>query len=176
MSLVVAMPAVSPTMTHGSLVTQLKQPGDAVAVGDVIAEIESDKAIVELESDVNGVIERWLVAQGTEEIPVGTALVQLVAADSAATPAPTAQPLESSQGALPKGPHNARAGSTTSSSSVEQRYGPPHGTVGACRHVREACERGEQTRRITRDVKEPRGYVHRACPGMTTRSSPGRRP
>ena len=92
MSLVVAMPAVSPTMTHGSLVTQLKQPGDVVAVGDVVAEIESDKAIVELESDVNGVIERWLVAEGTEEIPVGTALVQLVAADSAATPAPTAQP------------------------------------------------------------------------------------
>jgi pyruvate dehydrogenase E2 component (dihydrolipoamide acetyltransferase) len=79
----IVMPAVSPTMTHGTLVAQLKKTGEVVRSGDVIAEIEADKAIVELESEYDGIVSAWLVAEGTEEVPVDTPLLTLTTGTSA---------------------------------------------------------------------------------------------
>jgi pyruvate dehydrogenase E2 component (dihydrolipoamide acetyltransferase) len=82
MSHVIVMPAVSPTMTHGTLVQCLKRVGESVVPGDVVAEIESDKSIVELQAEVAGVVEAWLVAEGTEDVPVNTPLLHLADSDA----------------------------------------------------------------------------------------------
>ncbi|MCP4924052.1 MAG: pyruvate dehydrogenase complex dihydrolipoamide acetyltransferase [bacterium] len=66
----VLMPALSPTMTEGNLVRWLKKEGDSVGAGDVIAEIETDKATMEVESVDEGTLGRILVAEGTEAVPV----------------------------------------------------------------------------------------------------------
>lgn len=64
------MPALSPSMTEGKLAKWLIQEGGAVAVGDVIAEIETDKATLELEAPFSGVVLKILVAAGAEGVPV----------------------------------------------------------------------------------------------------------
>ncbi len=66
------MPALSPTMEHGTLAKWLKKEGDAVAAGDIIAEIETDKATMEFEAIDDGVLASILVPAGAENIAVGT--------------------------------------------------------------------------------------------------------
>jgi pyruvate dehydrogenase E2 component (dihydrolipoamide acetyltransferase) len=72
MPITILMPALSPTMTEGNLARWLKNEGDSVAPGDVIAEIETDKATMEVESVDEGILGKILVAEGAEEIPVNT--------------------------------------------------------------------------------------------------------
>lgn len=72
------MPALSPTMKQGNLVNWVKQVGDQVAPGDVLAEIETDKATVEYESQDEGYMAKILVPAGTQDVPVGK-LVGVVA-------------------------------------------------------------------------------------------------
>ena len=76
-------------MDEGTLSRWLKQPGDAVAAGDAIAEIETDKAAVELESPVDGVLGRHLVAEGATAL-VGQALVRVLAPGESEDDAPAA--------------------------------------------------------------------------------------
>jgi pyruvate dehydrogenase E1 component beta subunit len=94
MSSDILMPALSPTMTEGKLARWLKKEGDAVSPGDVIAEIETDKAMMEVEAIDDGVIEKILVAEGTEGVPVNTPIARLNGADSstAAQPEPAETP------------------------------------------------------------------------------------
>ena len=68
----IIMPALSPTMTEGTLAKWLVNEGDRVQSGDVIAEIETDKATMELEAIDDGVLGKILVAAGTEGVPVNT--------------------------------------------------------------------------------------------------------
>lgn len=68
------MPALSPTMEKATLAKWLVAEGDMVAEGDLIAEIETDKATMELEASVGGRIARLLVAEGTDDIAVGSAI------------------------------------------------------------------------------------------------------
>lgn len=70
MPIKVLMPALSPTMTEGTLAKWLKKEGDMVASGDVIAEIETDKATMEVESADEGVLGKIVVPEGTEGVPV----------------------------------------------------------------------------------------------------------
>ena len=77
MSVSILMPALSPTMTEGTLSRWLKREGDAVAVGDVIAEIETDKATMEIEAVEEGVLGRIMVPEGTEQVPVNTVIAVL---------------------------------------------------------------------------------------------------
>jgi pyruvate/2-oxoglutarate dehydrogenase complex dihydrolipoamide acyltransferase (E2) component len=70
----VILPKWGLTMEEGSLVSWLKQEGDRVETGEVIAQIETEKIINELEAPVSGVISKILIAADTEEIPVGTPL------------------------------------------------------------------------------------------------------
>jgi pyruvate dehydrogenase E2 component (dihydrolipoamide acetyltransferase) len=89
----ILMPALSPTMTEGTLARWLKKEGDAVRAGDVIAEIETDKATMEVEAVDEGVLGRILVQDGTEGVKVNEPIAVLVDAgekvpDAAAPAAP----------------------------------------------------------------------------------------
>ncbi|NKB50232.1 MAG: pyruvate dehydrogenase complex dihydrolipoamide acetyltransferase [Alphaproteobacteria bacterium] len=78
MPITILMPALSPTMTEGNLARWLKAEGDSVVPGDVIAEIETDKATMEVESVDEGVLGKILVAEGTEEIAVNTPIAVIL--------------------------------------------------------------------------------------------------
>ncbi len=71
MAVVVRMPALSPTMTEGTLAKWLKTEGEAISPGDVIAEVETDKAVMELETEEEGVLAKILVPEGTAGVQVG---------------------------------------------------------------------------------------------------------
>jgi pyruvate dehydrogenase E1 component beta subunit len=91
MSTEILMPALSPTMTEGKLARWLKKEGDPVAPGDVIAEIETDKATMEVEAIDEGVIEKILVPEGTEGVAVNTPIARLNGEGETAQPAPKAE-------------------------------------------------------------------------------------
>ncbi len=74
----ILMPALSPTMTEGNLAKWLKEEGDTVEAGDVIAEIETDKATMEVEAVDDGILGRIIVAEGTEGVPVNTPIAVLL--------------------------------------------------------------------------------------------------
>ncbi len=78
MSVNILMPALSPTMTEGTLSKWVKKEGDAVKAGDVIAEIETDKATMEVEAVDEGVIGKLLVAEGAENVAVNTPIAVLL--------------------------------------------------------------------------------------------------
>ena len=89
----ILMPALSPTMTEGTLARWLKKEGETIKAGDVIAEIETDKATMEVEAVDEGVLGRILVQDGTEGVKVNDPIAVLVNAGEAvpeATPAPAA--------------------------------------------------------------------------------------
>ena len=75
----ILMPALSPTMEEGTLAKWLVKEGDSVASGDLLAEIETDKATMEFEAVDEGVIGKILVAEGTEAVKVNTAIAVLLA-------------------------------------------------------------------------------------------------
>ncbi|HEV7661362.1 MAG TPA: pyruvate dehydrogenase complex dihydrolipoamide acetyltransferase [Allosphingosinicella sp.] len=91
------MPALSPTMEEGTLAKWLVKEGDAVKSGDILAEIETDKATMEFEAVDEGIIAKILVADGTDEVKVGT-VIALIAGEgedvsaAAAMPAPLKAP------------------------------------------------------------------------------------
>ncbi|NBV60516.1 MAG: biotin/lipoyl-binding protein, partial [Rhodobacteraceae bacterium] len=74
----ILMPALSPTMEEGTLAKWLVKEGDSVKAGDILAEIETDKATMEFEAVDEGVIGQILVAQGTEGVKVNTAIALLL--------------------------------------------------------------------------------------------------
>jgi pyruvate dehydrogenase E1 component beta subunit len=87
------MPALSPTMEEGTLAKWFVKAGDVVRSGDVIAEIETDKATMEVEAVDEGVIEAILVPEGTEEVKVNTPIARLGAAQGAPPPGPAPAPV-----------------------------------------------------------------------------------
>src|SRR5437016_11339175 len=91
----VLMPALSPTMTEGKLARWLKKEGDKVKSGDVLAEIETDKATMEVEAVDEGTLGKILVADGTDDVAVNTPIAVILgegekASDIAAAPQPAA--------------------------------------------------------------------------------------
>src|SRR5450432_3224439 len=90
----ILMPALSPTMTEGKLAKWLKAVGDDVRASDVIAEIETDKATMEVEAVDEGKLARILVEEGTEGVAVNTpiAVLSVNGEDVSAEPAPAAKP------------------------------------------------------------------------------------
>src|SRR6266516_236975 len=73
----ILMPALSPTMEKGNLAKWLKREGDAVKPGDVIAEIETDKATMEVEAADEGVLARIMVPEGTADVAVNQLIAVL---------------------------------------------------------------------------------------------------
>ena len=86
----ILMPALSPTMTEGTLARWLKKEGDTIRAGDVIAEIETDKATMEVEAVDEGVLGRILVADGTEGVAVNAPIAILVDKGEAVPAGPAA--------------------------------------------------------------------------------------
>lgn len=80
------MPALSPTMEEGTLARWLVKEGDTVSSGDLLAEIETDKATMEFEAVDEGVVTQILVAEGTEGVKVGTIIALIQGEDDAAAP------------------------------------------------------------------------------------------
>jgi len=88
----ILMPALSPTMTEGTLARWLKKEGDEVRAGDVLAEIETDKATMEVEAVDEGVLSKILVPDGTAGVKVNAPIAVLTADGEEATPPPKPAP------------------------------------------------------------------------------------
>jgi pyruvate dehydrogenase E2 component (dihydrolipoamide acetyltransferase) len=117
----ILMPALSPTMTEGTLARWLKKEGDTIRAGDVIAEIETDKATMEVEAVDEGVLGRILVADGTQGVAVNAPIAVLVeagetvpagavTAPGVASPAPAPAPAAAPAAAATPGAGTAPAG------------------------------------------------------------------
>jgi pyruvate dehydrogenase E2 component (dihydrolipoamide acetyltransferase) len=107
----ILMPALSPTMEDGTLARWLVKEGDAVAAGDLLAEIETDKATMEFEAVDEGVIGRLLVAEGSEGVKVNTPIAVLLAEGESAEdlPAPGAAPATRNTPDTPDAPAETQA-------------------------------------------------------------------
>src|SRR5204862_7712656 len=106
----ILMPALSPTMEKGNLSKWLKREGDKVKPGDVIAEIEPDKATMEVEAVDEGTLAKIVVPEGTADVPVNQLIAVLAgegadakAAASAAASAPAPTPAAAPNAAAPTG-------------------------------------------------------------------------
>src|SRR4051812_40304295 len=97
----ILMPALSPTMEKGNLAKWLKKEGDKVKAGDVIAEIETDKATMEYESIDDGVLAKIVVAEGTQDVPVNQ-LIAVLAEEGEDPKAAAAAAAAAGKGAAPK--------------------------------------------------------------------------
>src|SRR5450631_1304470 len=88
----ILMPALSPTMEQGKLTKWLKKEGDAVRAGDILAEIETDKATMEIEAIDDGTLAKILVPDGTDNVAVNTPIGVIAAEgeDAGAVKAPAA--------------------------------------------------------------------------------------
>ena len=106
MTVNILMPALSPTMEQGKIAKWLKAEGDRIKSGDVVAEIETDKATMEVEAIDEGVLARILVPGGTENVAVNTPIgvIALDGEDASAVPAPTAAPAPSAAAPAPEAP------------------------------------------------------------------------
>lgn len=120
MSINVLMPALSPTMEQGKLAKWLKNEGDPVRAGDVIAEIETDKATMEVEAVDEGVLARILVPGGTENVAVNTPIAVIAEEGEDATAIEAIVP----SAALPGDSDAAQARAVTSSAPVSAPVGP----------------------------------------------------
>ena len=96
MPIEVLMPALSPTMTEGKIAKWHKAPGDRVKAGDILAEIETDKATMEMEAVDEGTFAKIIVPEGTEHVAVNLPIAMIAAededVDAAAKAAPAAKP------------------------------------------------------------------------------------
>jgi pyruvate dehydrogenase E1 component beta subunit len=88
MAIELKMPALSPTMEQGTLAKWLKAEGDRIEPGDIIAEIETDKATMEFEAIDEGVLQKILVPAGTEDVAVGAVIALIAGEGEGAAPAP----------------------------------------------------------------------------------------
>jgi len=112
MTIELKMPALSPTMEEGTLAKWLVKEGDSVSAGDVLAEIETDKATMEFESIDEGTVGKILIEEGTEEVKVGTVIAILAGegedvADVAATAAAEVAPAPKEEAPAPEATQEA---------------------------------------------------------------------
>jgi pyruvate dehydrogenase E2 component (dihydrolipoamide acetyltransferase) len=101
MPIEIKMPALSPTMEEGTLAKWLVKAGDTVKSGDIMAEIETDKATMEFEAVDEGVIIAIAVAEGSEGVKVGTVIATLAGEDEDASAAPAAETAKPAQASIP---------------------------------------------------------------------------
>ena len=130
MSINITMPALSPTMEEGTLAKWLVKEGDTVSSGDIIAEIETDKATMEVEAVDEGIVAKILVAEGTEGVKVNAVIAMLAEegedASSVKAPTPSASPAKAgASGSEDKKPEAAPAPTKPAPVSPAQAGAPP---------------------------------------------------
>ncbi|MGP1395485.1 MAG: pyruvate dehydrogenase complex E1 component subunit beta [Inquilinaceae bacterium] len=123
MPIEILMPALSPTMTEGTLARWVKKPGDEVSAGDVIAEIETDKATMEVEAVDEGTLGRILVEEGTEGVPVNTPIATLLEDGEDEAAAEKSAPA-GGNGAEPQADQAAANGHQEAKAEAEADQGP----------------------------------------------------
>ena len=134
----ILMPALSPTMEEGTLAKWLKKEGDTISAGDIIAEIETDKATMEFEAVDEGIMGKILIAEGTENVKVNTPIAVLVEEGEevpadAGQSAPAAEAAPAAVAAAP-----APAAAAPAAPKVDQSPDWPEGTPMKTQTVREA--------------------------------------
>ncbi len=133
----ILMPALSPTMEEGTLAKWLVKEGDTVNSGDILAEIETDKATMEFEAVDEGVIGKILVAEGTEGVKVNTPIAVIGEEGEDMSAAPTAAAAEPAAASAPAAaPEPVAAAPAAAPVSVEPDW--PEGTEMVSMTVREA--------------------------------------
>ena len=142
MGIELKMPALSPTMEEGTLAKWLKKEGDEIAAGDIIAEIETDKATMEFEAVDEGTLGKILIAEGTEGVKVGTVIATMAGEGGEAAPAPAEAPAVEQKAAESEAPEPAKAegGAAQLAATVKAVRDPeiPAGTAMKTVTVREA--------------------------------------
>ncbi|CAK9271134.1 unnamed protein product [Sphagnum jensenii] len=130
---VLSMPALSPTMTQGNVGTWKKKEGDKVAAGDVLCDIETDKATLDFESLEDGVMAKILIPSGTKDVQVGRGLCVIAESDQelekfasysseASTPSASGQSPKAAEGQSQA--HAPATPAPLSSSAVQGKFGP----------------------------------------------------
>jgi pyruvate dehydrogenase E1 component beta subunit len=147
----ILMPALSPTMEEGTLAKWLVKEGDAVKSGQIIAEIETDKATMEFEAVDEGTVGRLLVAEGTAGVKVNTPIAVLVAEGESAPAASAAAPAAPAPApAAPAAQAPAPAAPTPAAPAADLSPDWPAGTPMKTMTVREAL-REAMAEEMTRD-------------------------
>ncbi|WP_420002988.1 pyruvate dehydrogenase complex dihydrolipoamide acetyltransferase [Arenibacterium sp. LLYu02] len=132
MPIEILMPALSPTMEEGTLAKWLVKEGDTVSSGDLIAEIETDKATMEFEAVDEGVVGKLLVAEGTEGVKVNTLIAVLLAdGESAADIAAGAAPAAPSAAAAEEAPAAAEKAAAPAAASATPAPAAPAAADGS---------------------------------------------
>ncbi|MDF3606072.1 pyruvate dehydrogenase complex E1 component subunit beta [Paracoccus sp. DMF-8] len=145
----ILMPALSPTMEEGTLAKWLVKEGDTVKSGDILAEIETDKATMEFEAVDEGIVGRLLVAEGTQGVKVNTAIAVLVEEGESADAAPAPKAEAAAPSAAEPAPAPAQA-AAPSAPAPDQSPDWPEGTPMKTMTVREAL-REAMTEEMERD-------------------------
>jgi pyruvate dehydrogenase E1 component subunit beta len=149
MPIQVLMPALSPTMEKGNLSKWLKKEGEAIKSGDVIAEIETDKATMEVEATDEGTLGRILIPEGTEDVAVNTPIATILADGESASDLGKATPPVKPQAAAAAAPaaevksapapkNEALSASAAPKAAAEPDPEVPEGTVMVTMTIREA--------------------------------------
>ncbi|MCB8820727.1 pyruvate dehydrogenase complex dihydrolipoamide acetyltransferase [Microvirga rosea] len=127
----ILMPALSPTMEKGNLAKWLKKEGDTVKSGDVIAEIETDKATMEVEAVDEGILAKILVAEGTADVPVNQPIALIagegedpksVSAPASGAPAPKAETAPAPQAAPAAAAPQPQANTVSGDAAAHMSY------------------------------------------------------
>jgi pyruvate dehydrogenase E2 component (dihydrolipoamide acetyltransferase) len=144
------MPVLGADMKAGELVAWLKQPGDEIRRGDVLAEVETDKAVIEIESMFSGTIEKLLLEPG-DKVPVGTVMATIHAEGAEAAAIPAAVPAVSPPlgGRRPRTPAPTAAGGRLRISPVAQQLAAEKGI-----DLSSVAGSGPGGRIMVRDVEE----------------------
>ncbi|MDB5632717.1 MAG: pyruvate dehydrogenase complex component subunit beta [Tardiphaga sp.] len=149
MAIQVLMPALSPTMEKGNLSKWLKKEGEAIKSGDVIAEIETDKATMEVEATDEGTLGKILIPEGTNDVAVNTPIATILAdgEDASAVPSPAKQekaaesaaPAAEAKAPAPKEePAAAQSAPVAPKAAVEADPNIPEGTEMVTMTIRDA--------------------------------------
>ena len=142
----VLMPALSPTMEKGNLAKWLKKEGDPVKSGDVIAEIETDKATMEVEAVDEGTLGQILVPEGTNDVAVNTPIATILgegedaSASKDGKQSQAGQPTRRRRSQREEKAANPRAGKGSAAKKPKRRHGKPPVTAQA--DARSRCARG----------------------------------
>ncbi|WP_421988959.1 pyruvate dehydrogenase complex dihydrolipoamide acetyltransferase [Roseococcus sp.] len=182
----ILMPALSPTMTEGTLARWLKAEGDTVKAGDIIAEIETDKATMEVEAVDEGVLGKIVVAAGTEGVKVNAVIAVLVEAGEAvpsgeakaapaAAPKAAEKPAEAPKAAAPAAapaPAPAASGDRVSASPLAKRMAQQAGL-----DLAKVSGSGPQGRVVKSDIEAAmKGGAPASAPAAAAAQAPAPRP